>query len=190
MYIYLSIYIIIRHSFRVFSLELFLFFYCWQYLICFCKDFPGKDFPHFYNQIKEKTGNRLLPLSSRITHLWKLFNQTIHFQNTRIHFRITYAWHGFISPTIFTYIIWMKILLGNKLNHFCLDTLCFFVLSFVSIWVKELKYFCFIETALFWLYIYIPIYVLWNSYQLPLLLLIRKQCLISSFHLDYSLIPN
>ena len=147
--IYLLIYIIICNSFCVFSLELLLFFYCWQYLVCFCKDFPGKDFPH-----------RLLPLSSRITHPWKLFNQIIHFQNTRIHFRITYAWHGFISPTIFTYIIWMKILFGNKLNYFCLDTLCFFVLSFVSVWVKELKYFCFIQTALFCLFIFFGIYIL------------------------------
>ena len=32
---------------------------------------------------------------------------------------------GFILRTIKTYIIWIKALLDNKLNDFCIDTLCF-----------------------------------------------------------------
>ena len=49
----------------------------------------------------------------------------------------------------------MKVFFDNKLNDFCLDALSFFgfqVLfaeSFDLIWVKELKYFCFSEAALF-----------------------------------------
>ena len=37
----------------------------------------------------------------------------------------------------YKHIIWMKALLGNKLNEFCLETLCFFVKFYL------------IETALF-----------------------------------------
>ena len=39
----------------------------------FCKDFPGWSFPHFYGQIKQKTGNIGSINPSRITNAWKIF---------------------------------------------------------------------------------------------------------------------
>ena len=89
----------------------------------------------------------------------------------------------------------MKFLLGNNfLNDSCLDTLCFFglqvlfVQSFFSVWVKELKYFCLTEVAFLIIFCFWD--VLWNSFQLLLLLLIGEQRLIWGFHLDYFLILN
>ena len=93
---------------------------------------------------------------------------------TTIHFRITYVWHSFMLRTIHTYIIWIKVLVRNSLNDFCLGTHCIFGFQvlfaqiFVSIWVKRVKYFCLIEGAHFD-YLYFR-NVLWSSYQLLLLL--------------------
>ena len=77
MCIHLKIQKIVSDSFCVFSLEHFDIFGMFLLLLAvlnmiFCKDFPGQNFTHFYNQIKLKAGNRLHP-PNKNKNTWKLF---------------------------------------------------------------------------------------------------------------------
>ena len=161
MCVHLKIYEIISDSFCVFPLEHFdvfeCFYSCW---LCsnmvFCKDHfvmttllwpnktKGRQYIPFYHreyQSKPKTSKELLSFWEDNISGW-----FTHIGYKKTQFRIRYVLHAIILCIIYTYMIGMKVLLRNKLNDFCTDTLfyCFQVLSvksFVSIWVKELKYF-------------------------------------------------
>ena len=120
-------------------LMFFKCFYCFPCLIWFFE----KIFPHFYNQIKHKAGNRFYPpnknnklieilqttQTKRQRNLWefKIFVCFTHIGYKRTHFRISCVSHPFILCTIQTYNISMKVLLKNKLNDFYLDNLCVLV---------------------------------------------------------------
>ena len=119
------------------------FYCCWPCLTSFFVKIFQARASHIFMikwNARQAIGS-ILPLT--ITSSWKLFKQNKlkrflsfrevkffgwfwHIGNSRIQFRITYVWHGFILSTIYKYIIWMKVLLQKKLNGFCLGTLSFF----------------------------------------------------------------
>ena len=89
----------------------------------------------------------------------------------------------------------MKVLLRNTLNDFCLENLFIFsfqvpcIQTFVSIWVKRLRYFLLIEAAFF-------DYLYFEACFLEFLVVTNasvnrgEQGLIRRFHLDNFLILN
>ena len=106
--------------------------------------------------------------------------------------RISCVWQGFILSIIQTYIIWMKALLGNKLNDFCLNALCFWFSSnfcsdfyfslskrteiFLHNWGSSIWLTLLWECSLEFLSITIVFSANWG------------ECLIWRFHLNYFLI--
>ena len=64
----------------------------------------------------------------RVTEILQIYHDKFIYLNTSINefFKnIGFIYYiGFILHTIQKYIIWVKALLGNKLNDFCLETLC------------------------------------------------------------------
>lgn len=108
----------------------------------FCKDFPGESFSNFYNQIKCKRGKNFhLPAENnkpieilqtkknlkdcsafgRLKFLGG-FQTLVMTESLQDHLCLTWL---YIACNI-TYIIWMKGLLRNKLNDFCLGSLSIF----------------------------------------------------------------
>ena len=90
---------------------------------------------------------------------------------------------GFILCTIYTYVIWMKVLwtklcvfFRKKRNRFCVKRPCFlwlqsnFCLEFCLSLSEETEFFS-LSLGCFFCYLYF-LDVLWNSYQLLLILLI------------------
>ena len=101
---------------------------------------------------------------------------------------------GFILSTIYTYVIWMKVFFVKNRNGFCLETSCF--LWFPSTFCSEF-FFSLNEETEFFLFSFGSLFcylclldVLWNSYQLQLILLTGEWCLIWRFHLVSFFILN
>ena len=98
----------------------------------------------------------------------------------------------YITHNINILIIWVKALLGNKLNDCYFDTLFF---GFQVLFVQSLFEFKWrnwnisLTEATLFDYIYFED-VLWNSCQLSLFFLFGEQCLIWRFHFDCFLILN
>ena len=181
MCIHLKVYETAFVSFCAFLLQHFDFF--WYGFLQICKLWRNQN-------TRQEICSALSP---RITNPRKLFKSDKtkglpSFWEVKI-----FEWFKNILRTIWTYKIWMKFLLGNKLNDLCHETLYFlvfkyFLFSFVSILMQVLKYF-FNWGSSFWLTLLLYFgYVLWNSYQLLLILLIGDQCLTWRFHFDYFLI--
>ena len=139
------------------------FYSCWMCSnTVFCKDHfvmttllwpnktQGRQYIPFYHreyQSKPKTSKELLSF-------WEdnIFGWFTHIGYKKTQFRIPYVLHAIILCIIYTYMIGMKVLLRNKLNDFCTDTLfyCFQVLSVKSFCFnlsEGTEIFCLIEAA-------------------------------------------
>ena len=101
---------------------------------------------------------------------------------------------GFILSTIYTYLIWMKVFFVKNRNGFCPETSCFwwfpstFCSEFFFSLNEETEFFLFSFGSLFCYLCFLD--VLWNSYQLLLILLTGERCLIWRFHLVSFFILN
>ena len=108
---------------------------------------------------------------------------------------------GNILCTIYTYVIWMKVLwtklcvfFMKKMNGFCVKSPCFlwlqstFCSAFCFSLSEETEFFS-LSLGCFFCYLYF-LDVLWNSYQLLLILLIGERCFIWTFHLVSFFILN
>ena len=143
MCIHLKVYETAFVSFCVFLLQHFDFF--WYGFLQICKLWRNQN-------ARQEISSALSP---RITNPRKLFKSDKtkglpSFWEVKI-----FEWFKNILPTIWTYKIWMKFLLGNKLNDLCHETLYFlvfkyFLFSFVSTLMQVLKYF-FNWGSSFWL---------------------------------------
>ena len=91
---------------------------------------------------RQAIGSILLPRIINSRKLFKLYKPKgllnfwegwfTHIGYKRTEFSFSYVWHDFVLRTIYRHKIWVKFLLGNKVNDFCLTPFVFWFSSTFS----------------------------------------------------------